>query len=629
MSLHIIPAETCRDYTKSSRREWMLSLGNGGYAMGTVSGANARRYHGLLVAATQPPEVRTVLLAAVEAYAQIGDDQAPLSTNQYAGTVHPHGYKRLREFRLGAMAEWEFEIGGQTLIKRLVPHPGEDTVTLSYHNPGPEPCVLTLRPLVCHKFYHENFRVTDFYPETLMFPDGQTVLTHNGIELTLSHPAADRTPTTGWYYRFHNEREAERGLEPTDDLFCPCELRYLVPPGESAVLVASTHGAVEPRLTPALEAPGDPVVEAARRFAVKTPSRTSLIAGYPWFTDWGRDTMIGLPGACLLTGEMEEAKAILRAYASQMRHGLIPNRFVDKGSEPEYNTVDATLWFAQAVYATLHQRWDEAFATEARGWLRESIEWHLKGTLYGIKVDSSDGLLSQGAPGVQLTWMDAKVGEWVVTPRHGKPVEINGLWVNALRVTEWIEQKLNRTADDLAALAEQAAASMQSKFWHQMTGHYLDTVDPSDASLRPNQVIAMALPFSPLTGSHAAQALAKVRQQLLTPYGLRTLGPQEPGYRGRFEGDMRQRDAAYHQGTVWPWLIGPYVEATLRVTGDVAHARDCLSTLLRSLDEYGLGGIAEVYDGDAPHVPGGCPWQLWSAAELLRARTLVDAAEIL
>lgn len=606
----------------------MLANGRGGFSMGTVSGANTRRYHGHLVAAVSPPAQRMVLLDNIEAYVTHRGESVGISTNQYVGAVHPLGYQKLASFEAGASVRWEWDLDGQRFRKTLVSHPGVDACTVVYENLGPETVQLTLRPLVCHKFYHDNFRVADFYPEFMVFPDERTVLSHQGVVLSLEHPGAERTPTTGWYYRFEHIREHERGLDGIDDLFCPCELRYVLPVGEKAVLVAATEEGVAP-LEP-LCVPDSPrtvreqLEDSAHLFTVRTADRSSVIAGYPWFTDWGRDTMIALPGLCLTTGRFEEARNILASYASQMRQGLVPNRFVEMGETPEYNTVDATLWFANAIYLTLSAEWDDGFAAQASAWLREILAWHQKGTRYGIAVDPADGLVTQGEPGVQLTWMDAKVKDWVVTPRHGKPVEINGLWINFLRGSAWVMSRLGQDAapfEDAASLAE---ANFEAKFWHEGRGHYLDTVDPADASLRPNQVIAMALPFSPCSREKAAAALKICREQLLVPMGLRTLGPGEPGYVARYEGPMAQRDAAYHQGTAWPWLLGSYATATIKWTGDREHAQAALAQVAGMLEEYGLGGVAEVYDGDAPHRPGGCPWQAWSTAEILRAAAQDD-----
>ncbi|MBX3096525.1 MAG: glycogen debranching enzyme family protein [Fimbriimonadaceae bacterium] len=620
---YVLDANFLRDYSKSSQLEWMLPNGTGGFAMGTVAGSATRRYHGYLVAAVKPPTDRMVLLPTIESFASAGGQSFGLSTNEYVGTVHPQGFQYLESFAQGGnFVEWIHAVGGGKLRRRLAIHEGEEATTIAYTNVGSTPLQLTLRPLVCHKPYHENFRVMDFYPEFIVFPDERTVISHQGVTLSIEHPGAIRTPTTGWYYRFERKRESERGLDPIDDLFCPCELRYVLGPGEEAVLVAATTEGVRP-ISMVEEPPTTGIVasleRSAREFLVETPERTTIIAGYPWFTDWGRDTMISLPGICLCTGRIEQARAILRAYASQMEHGLLPNRFVHADEAPEYNTADATLWFANAIYKTLIAEWEEGFAQEALVWLKEALEWHLKGTLYGIRVDPADGLLTQGAPGVQLTWMDAKVGDWVVTPRHGKPIEVNGLWINLLRVGEWLANRLGEDGSAFSSTAEKAELHFEAKFWHPVLGHYLDTVDPADASLRPNQIIAMGLPFSPIKGENGVTALSKAKNALLTRHGLRTLAPTESGYRGRYEGPLSERDASYHQGTSWPWLLGSLASAIVRLTGDKSAAQKILDDAGGWLAEYGLGGIAEVYDGDEPQFPGGCPWQAWSIAEVLRS----------
>ena len=591
--------------------------------MGTASGINTRRYHGLLVAAVEPPAKRMVLLATVDAFVQTDANSIGISANQYPGAIYPEGYHYLKSFCVDREAVWRMNPSGVDIERRLYMHPGQNACTMRYKNLGDSAVLLTLRPLVSHKLHHENFYEQPGYPQQMSFPRRSTVVSHDGVDLYLLHPGAQRLPIQGWYYRFEHARESERGLAPRDDLFCPCELRYELLPGEEAVLVASTESC-EPQSPPdtAEESSahlGIALRDAASKFFVQTEARTSIIAGYPWFTDWGRDTMISIPGLCLHTGRVAEARRILRDYASQCRDGLIPNRFVEDNSTPDYNTVDATLWCVNSIYKTLKAEWDAEFANDMWPFLEEVFAMHMQGTHFGIKVDPLDGLLSQGEPGVQLTWMDAKIGEWVVTPRHGKPVEINGLWVNACRVMEWLAEKLGVAAEAYKEAAEKAESNFEPKFWHEVRGHYLDTVDPSDASMRPNQLIAMALPFGPAKGERARRALDCVSQELLTPLGLRTLGVTEPGYHGRFQGPLPELDAAYHQGTVWPWLLGPYVSALVRLTGDKREAKRILREARQMLHEYGLGGIAECYDGDEPQGPGGCPYQAWSVAEILRA----------
>lgn len=613
----------CRSLEHSSRLEWVLTNGIGGYAMGTVSGINTRRYHGHLIAASSAPIGRKLLLASLEASVQAEGLPVWLSTNQYPGAIFPQGYLYLESFEVGKSALWTYRVGKVRIEKRLTVHQGANACTIEFKNLSETGVLLDLRPLVAHRSHHGNFKEAPSYPEGLEFPKGKTVVSHGGVRLTLNHPGAQRLPVQGWYYRFEHEREFERGLDPREDLYCPCELKYELLAGESAVLVANEGTAkVEPQRGGELGQAASlksQLIEAAEKFLVTSNRRSSLIAGYPWFTDWGRDTMIALPGICLQTGRIPEARQILLDFAQQMRQGLIPNRFVEEGEQPEYNTVDATLWFANAVHKTLEAEWDEAFASRMLDVLEDAFDWHVVGTLYGIRVDPEDGLLMQGEPGIQLTWMDVKIDGWVVTPRHGKPVEINGLWINMLRIIEKLSARLGREDKVYREAALKAEASFEAKFWCASRGHYFDTIDPDDASLRPNQVIAMSLPFGPATGEHALQALAVVERELLTPFGLRTLGPEEPGYSGRFKGPLRELDAAYHQGTVWPWLLGPYVSAVVRLRGDRSHAKRVLKAAKSMLSEYGLGGIAECYDGDMPQKPGGCPWQAWSAGEILRA----------
>jgi glycogen debranching enzyme len=477
-----------------------------------------------------------------------------------------------------------------------------------------------LNPLLCFRDFHSNFTERDDFPSHVEYKVDETSVEEGTHIINLSHEGALRRPIHGWYFRFEHQREIERGLDPRDDLYCPCELEYQLKPGHYCTLIGSVgyEAPVERKApTNTFKSLVEKLEEASEKFIVQTSSRSTIIAGYPWFSDWGRDTMISIPGLCLSMNKGHIAKQILRDFASQMELGLIPNRFVERGEKADYNTVDATLWFANCVYLTLEKDWDEQFAEEMYEKLTESIRYHRHGTLFGIAVDPSDGLLTQGEPGVQLTWMDAKIGDWVVTPRHGKPVEINGLWINMLNITAWMAKKLGQDTSQFLTLAKLATKNFEEKFWHEGVKYYLDTVDPNDASLRPNQVIAMSLPFSPCNAAHAKQALKEIDRQLLTPVGLRTLSPEDPSYHSQFRGTMVELDEAYHQGTVWPWLFGPYIRAFVKYGGSVNSAKIKLAQVSNMLTEYGIGGIAECYDGDAPHKPGGCPWQAWSVAEIL------------
>jgi glycogen debranching enzyme len=389
----------CRNLEFSSQREWILTNGLGGYAMGTAAGINTRRYHGLLVAAVKSPVDRIVLLANVEVFIQsegnpinistglggTSTNQVGISTNQYAGAIHPSGYQFLESFAVGEVATWRFRAGGMAIEKSLAIHQGANACTLRYRNVGDRPLLLTLKPLVCHRGYHENFSESGSYPEALTFPKNQTVVDHGGVALCLNHEGARRMPVQGWYYRFIHVREEERGLDPKDDLFCPCELAYDLMPGEEAILVCSEGKPPKPYVFPEARDHTETHVptllrEASDRFFAKSAKRDTIIAGYPWFGDWGRDTMISIPGLCLHTGRVAEARSIISAYAAQMRQGLIPNRFVEKGEDPEYNTVDATLWFANAIYKTLQAEWHEVFAEKMMPALRELFEWHHRGT---------------------------------------------------------------------------------------------------------------------------------------------------------------------------------------------------------------------------------------------------------
>jgi len=625
--------QQCQNAELASRREWLLANGIGGYAMGTALGISTRRYHGLLVASTTPPTGRMLLLSAIDAFVGVGGSLFGISSNQYPGAIYPDGFHYLREFSVDKIAMWRYQGPGFAIERRVAVHPGENAVTIVYTNTGESRSRLSLHPLVCHRDHHGNFYDNRQYPSNLEFKADATVVEYEGVPLTIQHPDAVRNATQGWYYRFEHARETERGLDPRDDLYCPCELTYELQPGQSATIVASLTGSMLPLLSPETEKPLEfrlsaMLKQAAEKFFIETKNRSTIIAGYPWFTDWGRDTMISLPGLCLHTGRVEQARDILMAYSTQMYQGLIPNRFVESGERPDYNTVDATLWFANAIYKTLEAEWADEFALDMIQVLESVFDWHLRGTLFGIGVDPFDGLLTQGVEGAQLTWMDAKVGDWVVTPRHGKPVEINALWINLLRVLEWLTANLEaaghlqasaRPSDFYKQEAELATSSFNLKFWHEGLGHFLDTVDPDDASLRPNQVIAMALPFSPVTPEHAKRALGVVARELLTPVGLRTLGPNEPGYKGKYVGTLPELDAAYHQGTAWPWLLGSYATALVKFSNDRNEAKKVLRNAKHMLTEYGLGGLAEVYDGDEPQSPGGCPWQAWSVAEVLRA----------
>jgi predicted glycogen debranching enzyme len=462
--------------------------------------------------------------------------------------------------------------------------------------------------------------------------------------LYLAHNAADVDLRGNWYRNFFYRVEQERGLDAVEDLFHPLTLRFLLTQTSDATVIASTerqhasHAAAyreaELQRRKALQeavVSGDDFARtlawAADQFLVRRGGGTTVIAGYPWFTDWGRDTMIALPGLTLFTGKAHLAKDVLLTFAGHVDQGMLPNRFPDRGETAEFNTVDATLWYFEAIRAYGAATGDYALIqNELYPVLASILDWHIKGTRYGIRM-LADGLLSAGEPGVQLTWMDAKFGDWVVTPRSGQPVEIQALWYNALKVMEEFAARFGDAANRQRCQTISAATrqSFNRLFWNEHAGCLYDVVDGGapDAAIRPNQVLAVSLPHSMLGHDRARQVVDVVERELLTPVGLRTLSPNSPAYRPRYQGSPLARDSAYHQGTVWAWLLGPFITAYVKVNGGAAQARrraeQMLSGVRAHLSQAGLGQISEIFDADAPHLPRGCFAQAWSVAEILRA----------
>ncbi len=641
----------CRNLDVSSRREWLETNGIGGFASSTVAGMNTRRYHGLLVAATHPPAGRMVLLSKFEETLVVNGRRYDLSCNRYPGVVHPQGYLHLKEFQLSPVPTWLYEFDGIELEKSIFLVQGENTVVVQYEARGAAAgeCYLEIRPLIAFRDYHSTTHENGAINPALAIEPGRVTCTpYQGCpSLNLAHSGAAVRQEGVWYRNFEYTIEQERGLDYREDLFNPLVLTFDLNRDPRAALVAST----EPRdasdaaqyrreeiarrdAVAASARSADPFVRmlftAADQFIVRRGSGSTVIAGYHWFTDWGRDTMIALPGLTLATGRYDAARGILTAFAASSDRGMLPNRFPDAGETPEYNTVDATLWFFEAIRAYAAQTGDYDFIrANLYSILADITAWHERGTRYGIQMDS-DGLLSAGEPGVQVTWMDAKVGDWVVTPRYGKPVEIQALWYNALRTMEDLAGRFGDVANaaHYRALADRARGSFAPLFWNESSGCLYDVVngDQCDASIRPNQVFAISLHHSMLDRETASRALAVVERDLLTPFGLRTLSPSDPQYRGRFEGGPSSRDGAYHQGTVWPWLLGPFLTAYRKVHGNseesVAQAGEWLAPLRHYMQNEGMGQLPEVFDGDPPHRAGGCLAQAWSVAEILRV--LVD-----
>jgi predicted glycogen debranching enzyme len=640
--------QVCSNLAEASSREWLDTNGIGGFASSTIIGLNTRRYHGLLVAATKPPVGRFVLLSKLEETLLLDDQRFDLSANQYDGAVHPNGYIYLEMFRARPFPQFTYRVAGIQIEKCVFLARRQNTVVVRYQVSGNfegRRCSLDIRPLIAFRDYHSTTHANNAINGRVEERPGvATVKPYTDLPTLHFAHNADALDSSGfWFYNFCYERERERGLDYQEDLYSPFHLHFDLGKTTCPTIVASVeeHSAAEAdalmtremdrrkKIVAAAPANDDfarLLTAAADQFIVARGEQKSVIAGYHWFGDWGRDTMISLPGLTLVTGRYDEARSILRGFAANIDRGMLPNRFPDAGEAPEYNTVDATLWMFHAVFEFLRYTRDYEFVrTELYQPMTEILAWHERGTRYGIKL-ASDGLLHAGEAGVQLTWMDAKVGDWVVTPRMGKPVEIQALWYNALRVTERLATGFadHEQAAHYGALAERAQSRFQEVFWNEDAGCLYDVVTDTgpDRSIRPNQILAVSLPHPVLEQHLALRVLEAVEWELLTPYGLRTLSPRDPNYHGRCSGDPRSRDAAYHQGTVWPWLLGPFLTAYVKVHHDSQEARRradrFLDALRAHLWQAGLGQISEVFDGDAPHQPGGCIAQAWSVAEILR-----------
>jgi len=639
--------ETCRDLDAALGREWLETNGLGGFASSTITGLNTRRYHGLLVAAIHPPVGRMVLLSKLEETLIIDGRSFELSANQFPGVIHPQGYQYQTRFRLDPFPVFTYQVDGVEIEKSVFMVQGENTTVVQYQLKTAHDSVrLEVRPLIAFRDYHNTTHENAGLDPTVSSEPGlASVVPYHGLpRLYLAHDADSTETSGGWYRNFEYRVEQERGLDYREDLFNPLVWRFDLSASATAAVVASTvrHDVREvPRLRQSeitrrtAVADAAPVkdelvcslVTAADQFIVARGEQKTVIAGYHWFSDWGRDTMIALPGLTLVTGRFDIARSILLEFSQHVDQGMLPNRFPDAGEQPEYNTVDGTLWFFEAIRAYAGYTGDYEFVRKnLYGVVTDIIAWHVRGTRYGIRVDDS-GLLASGAPGVQLTWMDAKVGDWVVTPRQGKPVEIQALWYNALRTMEDFAARFGDSAAQkrYAKMATLARWSFNRLFWNENAGCLYDVVNGGlpDASIRPNQILAVSLHHSMVARGRAQAIVDVVARELLTPYGLRTLAPSDPRYVGHYAGGQHARDSAYHQGTVWPWLLGPFLSAYVNVHGGTAKARTqaakWLEPFRNHLREAGLGQVSEILDGDPPHRPRGCIAQAWSVAELLRA----------
>ncbi|MGB8472752.1 MAG: amylo-alpha-1,6-glucosidase [Candidatus Acidiferrum sp.] len=658
--------EICGNLAEAESREWLVTNGIGGFASGTVSGGMTRRYHGLLIAALQPPLGRNQLVAGLDEIVRYSGTTYALATHHWAsGAVDPQGFRYLESFRLeGTTPVWSYVLGDASLEKRIWMAPGENTTLIQYTLARTsEPIEMDLKALVNYRDFHSATHAGDWHMKIAPIEHGVMVLPFEGATpFYLKSAQASCEPQHEWYRDCFFPMERQRGLDDHEDHLFAALFHAKLNIGEILTIVVSTEA--RPSLDSvaslaqlanhqaallkdwqthdekaAANAPGwlRHLVLAADQFVVQRalpdePEGRSIIAGYHWFGDWGRDTMIALPGLALVTGCSEIARSILLAFARCVDGGMLPNNFPDAGGKPSYNTVDATLWYFEAARQYLAATQDSATIEKLFPVLAGMIDAHVAGTRYNIHVDSADGLLYAGGPGVQLTWMDAKIGDWVVTPRTGKPVEVNALWINALETMSQFARQLSQPVDKYEHLSALAKSSFQ-KFWNAERNCCFDVIDVpgagmgggrnagKDAALRPNQILAVSLPISPLRRDQQKSIVDVCAQRLLTCYGLRSLAVGEANYQGHYGGDPLSRDAAYHQGTVWGWLLGPFALAHFRVYNDRSAALRYLEPLGANIQTYGLGTLPEIFDGDPPHMPRGCIAQAWTVGELLRAWT--------
>jgi predicted glycogen debranching enzyme len=646
--------DVCGDLAAAEAREWLVTNGVGGFACGTMAGTLTRRYHGLLVAALPPPWHRTLLFSKIDEVVEYDGENYALGANRWAGgAIDPPGHAHIERFRLeGTTPVWTFAYADALLEKRIWMEHGANTTYVQYFVVrASRPTRLSAKVMVNYRSYHALTDASEKHMDVQSIDRGLRVQAFaEGAPFYLRSAEAEVEPAHMWYRHYELAAEKSRGFDHQEDHLHAGTFQCQLTVGESVTLVASTDPAASLSEASALQArfsrdrallewceQAHPqmaecpawikqLILAADQFVVTRPLAdlpecSSVIAGYPWFGDWGRDTMVALPGLLLATGRPQVAAGVLRTYARFVDRGMLPNRFPDAGEAPEYNSVDAALWFFEAVrqyYATTH---DLSLVREIFPAMAQIIDAYTRGTRYNIHLDSKDGLLYAGEPGVQLTWMDAMVGDWVVTPRLGKPVEVNALWFNALATQAKFAEALGGSTASYAGLAAQARQGFQ-RFWNCAANCCFDVIDGpegNDASLRPNQLLAVALEESPLTAEQQRAVVGICARDLLTSFGLRSLSPRAPQYCGTYGGDTRRRDAAYHQGTVWGWLIGPFVHAFLRVTHDAQEARSLLAPFENHLKIHGLGTASEIFDGDPPFAPQGCFAQAWTVAEVLRA----------
>lgn len=638
----------CSSFESSSAREWIETNGTGSYASSSVSGANTRRYHGLLVAATRPPLGRMVLLSKFEETVIIDGASYEISCNQYPGKVHPEGYRFLTRFRLDPFPIWTFSVDGIEIERKLFMVHGEDTTVVSWSvmrstKDDKKHVELEVKPLLAFRDHHHLRHDQAAFDGSYDVQTGLVSISAagDGPPLYFAHNAKAIEHQGYWYRDLEYLIEQERGFDFSEDVFQPFNFRFDLATDATVITATAPKDATDAAAFEASELSRraglvkplakaddfkDQLALAADQFIVSRGTGKTIIAGYHWFSDWGRDTMIALNGLTLATGRTDIAKSILDEFSKHISEGMLPNRFPDAGEVPEYNTVDATLWYFEAIRAYVETTGDFEFVREELyEKLVDIIEWHIRGTRYRIHVDD-DGLLYAGEANVQLTWMDAKIGDWVVTPRTGKAVEIQALWYNALCCLADFAAKFGYQDDrtKYAAMAAKAKESFNKLFWNKEEQCLFDVVntDGSDASIRPNQIFAVSLRHTMLDPSKARKVVDKIEAELLTPVGLRSLSPKDPRYVAIYIGSPFDRDAAYHQGPVWAWLIGGFIDAYRKVHSDETRTQARVSEIIAGfkahLSESMVGQIAEIFDADSPHTARGCAAQAWSVAELLR-----------
>ncbi|THU34897.1 glycogen debranching protein [Niastella caeni] len=641
-----LPASILQNYNEAISHEWLETNGLGAFSSSSVINCNTRRYHGLLVAAVVPPADRMVLVSKLDETIISNGNKIQLGVNDYGAAIHPKGYNYITGFTKYQFPEFVYEVDGIQLKKTIAMVHHENTVLVIYDViKADQPFTLELLPLLAVRGYHNLMHANGSIHHEASFGNGilKTNAGNGTPGIFIKVPGSTWQCNADWYYNFHYNIEQSRGLDHIEDLFTPGALSVTLKQGDSLGCIVSTDDPHAKNAYDLLQQekirrrallnnqPDNETLQqllfAADQFIVKravdSEEGATVIAGYHWFTDWGRDTMISLPGLCLSTGRYDDARKVLLAFAKNVSKGMLPNRFQDNGEPPEYNNVDGTLWYFIAIYKYLQATNDFPFVIkEILPVLKEIIDWHYRGTRYNIHADD-DGLLYAGETGFQLTWMDARIGNWVVTPRMGKPVEIQALWYNALIIFAELLALNDQPAD--AAIVRTSAVrvkeSFLQKFWYAEGNYLYDVIDEQgrpDATLRPNQLFAISLPFPLIDDGKAAAVLAVVTEKLYTPVGMRSLSPDDARYTGVYEGDPYKRDSSYHQGAAWSWLLGAYIDVIMKLDGSGNKARTVINNFRYHLNEGCIGSVAEIFDADAPHRPKGCVAQAWGVAELLR-----------